>query len=63
MKEGRRERKEKIETKNLYLSKKKQTKMERRQRGTFLSRTRDVDTSPLFLFEGKQTDDSLTKRW
>lgn len=55
MKEGRRERKEKIETKNLYLSKKKQTKMERRQRGTFLSRTRDVDTAPLHAFSLKES--------
>lgn len=56
MKEGRRERKEKIETKNLYLSKKKnQTKMERRQRGTFLSRTRDVDTAPLHSFSLKES--------
>lgn len=42
MKEGRSGRKGKIETKNLYLSK----LTGRRQRGTFLSITRDIDMAP-----------------
>lgn len=46
----------KIETKNLYLFK----QMERRQRGTFLSITCDIDMAPLhsFFSKGKQTNDS-----
>lgn len=48
--------KRRIETKNLYLSK----QMERRQRGTFLSVTRDIDMAPLqsFCLKEKQTNDS-----
>lgn len=43
-------RKGKIETKNLYLSK----QMERRQRGTFLSITSNVDMAPLHSFSLKE---------
>lgn len=50
MKEGRRGGKGKIETKNLYLSK----QMERRQRGTFLSITRDIDMAPQHSFSLKE---------
>lgn len=66
VKEGRRERKEKIETKNLYLSKKKKPNKDGKEAtwDLFVKNTWcRHGTSPLFLFEGKQTDDSLTKRW
>lgn len=52
----RRGGKRKIETKNLYLSK----QMKRRQHGTFLSITCDINTAPLhsFSLKEKQTNDS-----
>lgn len=54
MKEGRERRRLKPKI-FIYPKKKKQTKMERRQRGTFLSRTRDVDTAPLHAFSLKES--------
>lgn len=58
MKEGRRGGKGKIETKNLYLSK----QMERRQRGTFLSITRDIDMAPLHSFSLKENKPMTLKQ-